>query len=55
MGVFRAAFSTWFIGLLLSIVLLVPAIKALVFVLRCVFWALEAFQSLVTGTTLPDF
>jgi hypothetical protein len=51
----RAFFSTFFGGLILTLILIVPAIDAFIFVLRCLIWPLRALQYLVGGGPPPDF
>ena len=53
MTLLRTMFSTWYIGLIVSLILLVPVVKLLIFSLRALFWSMNAFQALVTGAPLP--
>lgn len=55
MGVLKTAFSTWIIALPLTILLLAPALWAITFLLRCLFWLLNAFVAVTTSGPLPDF
>lgn len=55
MTLLRTMFATWYLGMIVALVLLVPTVQALTFGLRALFWVLCAFQAVTTGAVLPDF
>lgn len=54
-AVFASFVSSWFGGLLLALVLIVPGLKLLEVLFRSVFWAVAAMQAIFGGAPLPDF
>jgi hypothetical protein len=54
-AIISTAISTWFVGLILAILLIGPALEGIILVLRSIFWVMGAFQSVLVGTPMPEF
>lgn len=54
-AIISSMFATWYVGMILALVLLVPTIQALIFALRCLFWVLSAIQTASVGLPPPAF